>query len=303
MQKKMKNGAMFYRLAALLVMLLWGTLYPGIKIGYKALQIDTSSVPDIMVFAGCRFLVCGTIISLIAFFRRDKLNADMKNSILPMLNLGLTGVVLHYILNYTSLTMTESGRGAILKSVGPLLYICLSFLFMRDEKFSVKKLVGAVMGFAGVAAMNADAQGGFHIQLGDILMIGASLSGILANLYGKKAMACNSSFVVTGLSQLFGGIVLTGIALMLGGKSMSFSLPGLLIFAYICFASIVAYLIWYRIMKMIPLSEMYLIKFCEPVFACIFGAICFGENIFTIQYLLAFVLICSGIMIGQRKQN
>lgn len=301
MQEKNVSRAMLYRLAALLVMLLWGSLYPGVKLGYRYLEINTASVPDIMMFAGNRFLVCGTIITLLTLGRGDRLNTNIKASVWPVISMGLTGVVLHYVLNYTSLTMTESGRAAILKSVGPLMYICLSFLFMRDEKFSVKKLIGAALGFAGIAAMNADAQGGLSIRLGDILMIGASLAGILSNISGKKAMACNSPFVVTGVSQLFGGVVLTLMALMLGAQTMKISPAGLLVFAYICFASIVAYLIWYRIMKLIPLSEMYLIKFCEPIFACIFGAICFGENIFTIQYLLAFLLICGGITIGQSK--
>ena len=301
MQEKKVSRAMLYRLAALLVMLLWGSLYPGVKLGYRYLEINTASVPDIMMFAGNRFLVCGTIITLLTLGRGDRLNTNIKASVWPVISMGLTGVVLHYVLNYTSLTMTESGRAAILKSVGPLMYICLSFLFMRDEKFSVKKLIGAALGFAGIAAMNADAQGGLSIRLGDILMIGASLAGILSNISGKKAMACNSPFVVTGVSQLFGGVVLTLMALMLGAQTMKLSPAGLLVFAYICFASIVAYLIWYRIMKLIPLSEMYLIKFCEPIFACIFGAICFGENIFTIQYLLAFLLICGGIAIGQSK--
>lgn len=301
MNEKKMNKAALYRLAALLVMLLWGSLYPGVKLGYRYLEINTSSVPDIMMFAGNRFLVCGTIITLLAFLKGDRLNPSVKTSVWPVISMGLTGVVLHYVLNYTSLTMTESGRAAILKSVGPLLYICLSFLFMRDEEFSVKKLIGAALGFAGIAAMNADAKGGLSIQLGDILMIGASLAGILSNISGKKAMACNSPFVVTGVSQLFGGVVLTLMALVLGAQTMKISPTGLLVFAYICFASIVAYLIWYRIMKLIPLSEMYLIKFCEPVFACVFGAICFGENIFTIQYLLAFLLICGGITLGQKK--
>ena len=301
MQEKKVSRAMLYRLAALLVMLLWGSLYPGVKLGYRYLEINTASVPDIMMFAGNRFLVCGTIITLLTLGRGDRLNTNIKASVWPVISMGLTGVVLHYVLNYTSLTMTESGRAAILKSVGPLMYICLSFLFMQDEKFSVKKLIGAALGFAGIAEMNADAQGGLSIRLGDILMIGASLAGILSNISGKKAMACNSPFVVTGVSQLFGGVVLTLMALMLGAQTMKLSPAGLLVFAYICFASIVAYLIWYRIMKLIPLSEMYLIKFCEPIFACIFGAICFGENIFTIQYLLAFLLICGGITIGQSK--
>ena len=296
------SRAVLYRLAALVVMIFWGSLYPGVKLGYRYLEINTSSVPDIMMFAGNRFLVCGTIITLLALFKGDRLNTNVKTSIWPVISMGLTGVVLHYVLNYTSLTMTESGRAAILKSVGPLLYICLSFLFMRDEKFSWGKMIGAALGFAGIAAMNSDAQGGLRIQLGDILMIGASLAGILSNIAGKKAMACNSPFVVTGVSQLFGGVVLTLVAMLLGAKTMNITPAGIAVFGYICFASIVAYLIWYRIMKLIPLSEMYLIKFCEPIFACIFGAVCFGENIFTIQYLLAFVLICGGIMIGQRRK-
>lgn len=301
MQEKKMSRAAMYRLAALVVMFLWGSLYPGVKLGYRYLAIDTSSVPAIMMFAGNRFLVCGAIITLAAFLKGDRLSTDMKTSVRPVISMGLTGVVLHYVLNYTSLTMTESGRAAILKSVGPLLFICLSFLFMRDEKFSAKKLVGAVLGFAGIAAMNADAQGGFGIHLGDVLMIGASLTAILSNLSGKKAMRCNSAFIVTGISQLFGGVVLTALAVLFGAAPMRITPAGLAVFGYICFASIVAYLIWYRIMKQIPLSEMYLIKFCEPVFACIFGAICFGEQIFTIQYLLAFLLISGGIMLGQKS--
>lgn len=303
MQGKKLSQAASYRLQALFVMLLWGSLYPAIKLGYTYLAVNTSSVPDIMMMAGNRFLVCGSIITLLALRRGDRLNMDVKASVWPVIGLGLTGVVIHYVLNYTSLTMTESGRAAILKAAGPLIYICLSFLFMRDEKFSWLKIVGGLLGFAGIAAMNTGAEAGFSIRTGDLLMIGASLAGILSNLFGKKAMACNSPFVVTGGSQLFGGVVLTLLALLLRAEPLHFSPMGVLVFGYTCFASTVAYLIWYKIMKRIPLSEMYLIKFCEPLFACIFGAVIFAENIFTIQYLLAFVLICGGILLGSKSSK
>ena len=302
MQVKKLSRTASYRLQALLVMLLWGSLYPAIKLGYTYLAVNTSSVPDIMMLAGNRFLVCGSVITLLALRRGDRLNMNVKTSIWPVIGLGLTGVVIHYVLNYTSLTMTESGRAAILKASGPLLYICLSFLFMRDEKFSWLKILGGVLGFAGIAAMNAGAEAGFSIRTGDLLMIGASLAGIISNLFGKKAMACNSPFVVTGVSQLFGGVVLTVLAVVLRAEMLHFSLMGVLVFGYTCFASTVAYLLWYKIMKLIPLSEMYLIKFCEPVFACVFGAVIFGENIFTIQYLLSFLLICTGVIIGQKQR-
>ena len=107
MQGKKLSRAAGYRLQALFVMLLWGSLYPAIKLGYTYLAVNTSSVPDIMMMAGNRFLVCGTVITLLALRRGDRLNMDVKASIWPIIALGLTGVVIHYILNYTSLTMTE----------------------------------------------------------------------------------------------------------------------------------------------------------------------------------------------------
>lgn len=47
---------------------------------------------------------------------------------------------------------------------------------------------------------------------------------------------------------------------------------------------------------------MYIIKFAEPLFACVFGAILLGENIFKIQYLLAFLLISFGIVLGNKSE-
>ena len=63
MQGKKLSRAAGYRLQALFVMLLWGSLYPAIKLGYTYLAVNTSSVPDIMMMAGNRFLVCGTVIT------------------------------------------------------------------------------------------------------------------------------------------------------------------------------------------------------------------------------------------------
>ena len=48
------------------------------------------------------------------------------------------------------------------------------------------------------------------------------------------------------------------------------------------------------------LSKLFIIKFAEPVFACIFGAILLGENIFRVQYVLAFLLIATGIYISNK---
>ncbi len=55
-------------------------------------------------------------------------------------------------------------------------------------------------------------------------------------------------------------------------------------------------------MRTVSLSKLFIVKFAEPLFACIFGAVLLGENIFKIQYLLAFVLISTGIIMGNKDQ-
>jgi len=40
-------------------MALWGSLFPFIKIGYDVFEINSSSIPDILMFVGVRFVVCG----------------------------------------------------------------------------------------------------------------------------------------------------------------------------------------------------------------------------------------------------
>jgi drug/metabolite transporter (DMT)-like permease len=48
---------------------------------------------------------------------------------------------------------------------------------------------------------------------------------------------------------------------------------------------------------------MFIIKSSEPLFACVFGALLLGENILKIQYLIAFILITVGILLGNKSEK
>ena len=88
------------------------------------------------------------------------------------------------------------------------------------------------------------------------------------------------------------------------GALPHFTFRALLVFTYICTASIVAYVVFTRIQKTASNSRLLIIKFAEPLFACIFGALLLGEDILKIQYLLAFLLISAGIFLGSYvKEN
>lgn len=287
---------------SLLVMALWGSLFPFIKIGYEAFAIDTTSIPDILMFAALRFTVCGAIVCLFSGVKKEKLEAPKLKSALMITLMGLFAIVLHYAFTYVGLSLTDSSKTALLKQSGVLLYVCFAFLFFKDEKFSPLKIVGALVGFGGIIAINMGG-GAVTFAVGDILIILASVCTVVSNVMSKKIVGSSSPYWVTGISQLTGGLILFVAAIVMGGKFPTFTPWAVLVFAYICTASIVAYTLWYYVQNHADLSGLFIIKFAEPLFACLFGALLLSEDIFKLQYLFAFLLISLGIVLANLKKK
>lgn len=287
---------------ALIPMALWGSLFPMIKIGYKAFAIDGADIPSILMFAGTRFTVCGIFICAIAFLKKDKIKGPKLKSIALFLLIGLFSIILHYTFTYIGLSFTDSSKAAIIKQLGILLYVCFAFLFFKSEKFSVWKISGAIVGFVGIVAINFETDG-ISFSLGDVLLILSSFCTVIGNVLIKKIAHQHSTFWLTGISQLLGGIILMIVSLIIGANILAFNWGSLGVFVYICMASTFAYILWNYILKTSELSNMFIIKFTEPLFACLFGAILLNENIFQWQYLIAFILISVGIVLGNKTKR
>ena len=267
---------------SLIVMALWGSLFPCIKIGYKEFDIDSANIPNILMFAGFRFTICGIIICTIAFLRKDKVEKPKIKSISVILLIGLFSIILHYAFTYIGLSLTDSSKTALIKQFGSLIYVCFAFLFLKNESFSPWKMVGAIVGFLGIIAINFN-PAGITFSLGDILILLASICTVIANILTKKIAINNSPFWLTGISQFAGGVALMLVAISMGARMLTFNLYSLGIFTYICIASMIGYILWNYILQTSDLSNMFIIKFAEPLFACVFGAMLLHENIFQWQ--------------------
>lgn len=280
---------------ALLVMLLWGTLYPMVKLSFATYQIKTTA--DLLLFAGIRFVICGGIICVFSAIKDKYAYGNVGKSIGPVLLSGLFAVVLHYGFSYVGLEMTASSKTALIKQLGVLFYICFSFLFIKEDKPTLCKTLAALLGFAGIVALNISSEG-FSVSLGDALILGASFCTVFSNVISKKVFAFVDPLTATGVSQGFGGVVLLVVGLAMGGKVHFTWDASLLIMGYIFAASIVSHCIWFYVVKAGELSKLFIIKFAEPAFTCIFGALILRENIWKWQYLIVFLLICSGIWLS-----
>lgn len=288
-------------LKATLVMLLWGSLFPCIKMGYRYFDIDSGHIPSLLLFAGVRFLLCGLILTMICGVRRERMRLSSKKEWLPLIGVAAFAVVLHYACTYTGLSMVESGKTALLKQLGALLFICFSFVFFKEDKFSIFKLAAAGLGLCGILVLNLDgASGHFSIGLGELLVIGASLCTVLSNVFGKRLTRTMPPLVMTGYSQLLGGVLLCIAGLLGAGSFGTFSWQGALVFAYILFASCMGYGMWYSLLRTNDLSKLFIIKFLEPVFAALCGLILLGEEL-TVTYLPALALTVAAVLVSHIK--
>ena len=299
MKCKLKNAKML--VLSLLVMALWGSLFPMIKIGYDTLSINSSDIPSILMFAAVRFTLCGMLIVIMALIRKDKIGSPRARTIGSMLLIGLFSITLHYACAYVGISYIDSSKAALIKQVGALIYVCVAFLFFKNESFGIWKIVGGLLGFFGVVAINIDATG-FSLGIGEAITLLASVCFVVSSILTKKTLEGASPLWLTGISQLFGGVLLLIAALAMGGGDVTVSPLGILSFLYICTASIVSYLLWSYILATSELSKMLVIKFAEPMFACVFGAVLLGEDIFKWQYLVAFVLISGGILLANKRK-
>ena len=287
-------------LLALLTMLLWGSLFPMVKLGFSAYKVNT--VADILLFAGIRFILCGGVICIVAAIKDHTSYRPVKHSVAPILMSGVFAIILHYGFTYTGLELTDSSKTALLKQLGALFYVCFSFLFIKEDKPTAKKIIAALIGILGIVALNVSADG-FSFSVGDLLILCASFCTVFSNVISKKVFQTVAPVTATGISQLFGGIVILAVGLVMGGKVQFALNSSLWIMVYICFASIVSYCIWFGIVKSGELSKLFIIKFAEPVFACLFGALILRENIWKIQYLVAFLLIIGSIWFSNTEHK
>ena len=283
---------------ALLTMLLWGSLFPMVKLGFSAYVVNSTA--DILLFAGIRFAICGSVICIFSAATNAGSYRPVGQAIVPILLSGVFAIILHYGFTYLGLELTDSSKTALLKQVGALIYVCFSFLFIKEDKPTVKKIVAAAIGFLGIIALNISTDG-FSFSVGDILILCASFCTVFSNVISKKVFEKVTPVTATGVSQLLGGIVLLIIGIAMGGTVHFAWDSSLWIMVYICAASIVSYCIWFGAVKNGELSKLFIIKFAEPVFACIFGALILGENIWKVQYLIAFLLISGGILISNLR--
>ena len=290
---------------AILCCLLWGSAFPSIKLGYQLFRIPSDSTASQILFAGIRFALAGVLVILAGSLLQKKLLKPSKEAIPKVLKLCLLQTVIQYIFFYIGLANTTGVKGSIVNAVNVFFSILVSCCLFRLEKLNRQKLIGCIIGFAGVVVVNLG--GTFEMKfnfLGDgFLMISAfayALSTVLIKIYGKE----ENPVMLSGYQFFAGGTLMILAGLCAGGRIQDVSPVGIGLLFYMAFISAGAYTIWGILLKYNPVSKVAVFGFCTPIFGVILSALILKEGTsFDGKTLLALILVCIGIITVNYKKK
>ncbi len=294
-------------LLSLLVMVLWGSLFAFVKWDMLELGISSRSNPfDTILFAGVRFLISGFLLSIFVLVYQRKQNPlkmvfTSKKSIWAVVAVGLVGFALHYSLTYLGLQTIDSGKASLIKQAGVLIFVCFSFLFFKEDKFSWQKIVAAVLGAASIIVTNLDSFS-FSFSYECLYLVGASFCTVIANVAFKKLAGEASPIAITAFAMFFGGLLLTVLGFSCGGRINQLTGASVAIFAGIVVATIISYGLWYTIVYQFELSKLFIIKMAEPLFATVVSVMIPALHTkLGYELLIAFALVAVAVYISNAK--
>ena len=281
---------------------LWGSAFPGIKIGYDLWDIQNSDTFGIIRFAGARFFLAGVLVVLFAWALRKKLPLPRRDEWGKIMLLSLFQTVGQYLFFYIGLAHTSGINSAVVDSLTGFFAVITASVFMRMERLTARKLVGCLLGFMGVVVINLTSAGFSFSPLGDgLVALSAMCYGVSSSLI-KKYSAKHDTVIFSGWQFILGGIVMTAFGqtglTVTGSVSIGRGpLPAVGMLVYLALVSSCAYTLWGILLRKSDVSKLSVYGFMTPVTGVVLSALLLGEtDRLGVKYFIALLLIGAGML-------
>lgn len=143
---------------ALVCTFLWGSASPCIKLGYAFFRIPSGETWTQVLFAGMRFVLAGILTVLIGSLLQRKVLVPTTASAPSIVKLAIFQTILQYIFFYIGLAHNSGVKASIINGSNTFFVILVSALIFRQEKLDLKKVLGCIIGFAGVIVVSMNGQ-------------------------------------------------------------------------------------------------------------------------------------------------
>jgi drug/metabolite transporter (DMT)-like permease len=188
--------------AFVLLGLIWGSSFLWIKIGVADIT------PTVLVTLRISFGLIGLLVVMAA--TRQSFPRD-RSTLLKYVFMGVFNLVLPFLLITWGETKIDSSMAAILNGAQPLFIIVIAHFWLHDEKITLPRFGGLIIGFIGVVVLVAQdfnpgtLQGDIWGQLAVVL---AAISYATALTFSRKYLRGTKPVVQSTMILVVGAIIM-----------------------------------------------------------------------------------------------
>ncbi len=274
---------------------LFGANAVAIKISLTGLGVFTT--------AGLRFSVASVAVCLWA--RMTGRSFTIKKRQIRQLLIISTIFTVQLSLFYLGLSKSNASRGTLLVNLQPFFTLFLAHFFIPGDQMNTRKIVGILMGFAGVAFVFLEKKGvSADFQAGDLMILAASFLWACSAVYMKRIIHAFQPFHMVLYPMTFSApFFFIGGFLWDGGmiKHVNAEVLCALLYQGLVTASF-CFVAWITLLQKHGAVALHSFIFIMPISGVALGGLILGEPI-TYKIVIAMVLIVSGIMVVHLKQK
>lgn len=282
----------FAAVGMVLCTLLWGSANPIIKYSYVTLGINDTA--DKLMFAGVRFMIAGVMVFFAAWAKMRRVPTVPRRLVGGAVLYGFLQTGLMYTFNYIGVSNTSATKTCILTAASAFLAVVLAPLFFKGERITALKLIGSVVGFAGIVVVNLGDLGGGFALTGEGFVLLATVLSTAGSFVGKR-IGRGRVFEMTAFQLMIGAALILIVGLAMGG-SVAFTAEGLLLTLYLAFVSAFTFTLWTALLVWHEAGRILVYNLLIPVFGALWSLLILGERqILDPMYLVSIALISAGI--------
>lgn len=283
---KAKHWFVFILLGAI-----WSSSFMWIKIAMR--EVGPITLVAFRALFGLLFCVVVILIQRVALPRTFR-------EWLPLFVVGLTNIAIpFYLISWGELHI-DSAVASILDATVPLFTILIAHFLLQDDKITLPKMLGLVMGFAGIIVlMSKDIGGSSNSLLGQAAVIVASIFYAISAIYIRKA-----TVDTPGILRSAGPLISASAVMWLGALAFESPLQipqvGItwvaLLFMGVLGSGLAFMMAFYLIHEIGP-TRMSMVTYLFPLGGVILGVAFLHEQL-TWQVIAGAVIIISSLVIA-----
>ncbi len=254
---------------------IWGSTWLFIKLGLADLPPLT--------FAGIRFLLASLILLALILARGVRWPRQRKDWLIIAV-VGLLQFTLNYGLVFWGEQRISSGLAAVLQSTFPAFGLVIAHFYLPEEPITAKKVVGVLLGFAGVAIIFSHqlSIAGQSALLGSMALVLSALCGSYGNVLVKAYGTQIDPFVLAAGQMICGFPPLLALGIATEGNPLRLHWTGMAVIALaylVVVGSVLAFTLFYWLVRHMDVVNTMLIALVTPVVAVILGMIVLHEQL------------------------